>query len=94
MERQRIFIKHNSRYEEALEYHNKAIELNPENPEYWRCKGNCLKELHRYEEAIICFDKSIELEPHGISLIGKIRSLEKLGRNEEATKFSKKWFRQ
>jgi len=49
--------------EEALQYFNKAIELNPKNPNFYTYKGNTLLNLQRFEEAIASYDKAIELDP-------------------------------
>ena len=50
-------------FEEAIEEYDKAIELDPNDPDYHNNKGVALYELHRYEEAIEEFDKAIELDP-------------------------------
>lgn len=52
-----------SRYEEALEALDKAIELKPEDFRTWGNKGLSLMKLERYEEAIEAFNKAIELNP-------------------------------
>ena len=59
------FLKDLQRYEEAIECYDKAIELNPDNPEYWNKKANLLYKLDEvsFEEILKCYDKAIELNP-------------------------------
>ncbi|TAK56990.1 MAG: tetratricopeptide repeat protein [Bacteroidetes bacterium] len=52
-----------SQYLEAIEYYDKAIELDPTFAYPLNGKGNVFYYLHRYEEAIECYDKAIELDP-------------------------------
>lgn len=47
------------RYEEAIEYLDKALAINPNHDNASRNKGN----LRRYDEAIQCYDKAIEIDP-------------------------------
>ncbi|MBW9223743.1 tetratricopeptide repeat protein [Methanothermococcus sp. SCGC AD-155-E23] len=49
------------RYEEALEYFDKVLEINPNCADAWSRKGLTLARLGRYEEAIRCFDKSLSI---------------------------------
>jgi len=49
----------------AIEYYNKAIELNDKNSVAWNNIGNALFNLKKYEEALPYFEKSIELWPKG-----------------------------
>ena len=79
------------KYEEILEYAEKAIELAPSYEVPWVYKGDCLEELGRYEEAIECYDKVIELIPSGtysvynhLSWLDKGKCFEKLERYDEA----------
>jgi PAS domain S-box-containing protein len=51
------------RYEEALDYFDRTIELKEDHAGAWKGKGICLKELGRYEEALRCFDRAITLAP-------------------------------
>jgi len=51
------------RYEEALKETKKAIELKPDNAEYYNSLGITLHEMGRYKEAAAAKQKAIELEP-------------------------------
>lgn len=51
------------RYEDALEYFDRTIEMKEDHAGAWKGKGICLKELGRYEEALRCFDRAIALAP-------------------------------
>jgi len=46
-------------YEQALDYYNKALALDPRNAIVWNNKGNALCKLGRSEEAIECYDKAL-----------------------------------
>ena len=46
-------------YEDALELHEKALELSPGFSLAWINKGIALKNLERYDEAIACYDEVI-----------------------------------
>ncbi len=71
------------RYEEALEYFDRTIEMKNDHAGAWKGKGICLKELGRFEEALPCFARAIELAPNDaechyfrgetMEKIGKIR---------------------
>lgn len=56
---------HNSREqpEKAMEYFNKAIELNPRNPEYYTGPGD-LYIISQYDKAILWYKKAIEVDPN------------------------------
>ena len=46
------------RYEQAINYFDKAIKLNPTYSEALVAKGDCLYSLERYDEAVICYGKA------------------------------------
>jgi tetratricopeptide (TPR) repeat protein len=75
-------------YNSALEWYDKAIEINPNYAGALTNKGVALDSLGRHEEAIKYFDKAIELDPN-LSPVwnNKGIALEKLGRYEEAIKY-------
>ncbi len=56
----------NGKYEEALEYFEKALSLDPDNPNIWNKKGVALRSMGRYGEAIECFNKSLEILPRDL----------------------------
>ena len=50
------------RFEEALQFYEEAIKLDPVRPIFWHNKGFVLKNLGKYHEAIECHDKAIKLK--------------------------------
>ena len=52
--------KHN----EAVEFYNKAIQLNPNDPVLFNNKGASLSMMQKYQNAIDCFDEAIESNPN------------------------------
>ena len=72
-------------YQEALEYFNKTINLNPNNELAWLNKGSILLRLNLTEQALECFNKSIDINKQLIEAYdGKCEALTQLNRNEEA----------
>ena len=51
------------RYEEAIVYFDKALEIDPNDADSWGSKGSALQQLHRHEESLMCFDKAIQINP-------------------------------
>ena len=49
-------------HDDAIKNYDKAIELDPNDPDPWNNKGELLDELGKEEEANKCFDKVDELE--------------------------------
>jgi tetratricopeptide (TPR) repeat protein len=52
------------KYEEAIKYYDKAIEIDPNYAGAWYGKGSALQKLKQYKEAIECSAKAIELNPN------------------------------
>lgn len=53
-----------NRYDEAIEYYNRALEISPANPHLWVFKGITLKGgLGRNKEALDCWTKAMQLDP-------------------------------
>lgn len=52
-----------NRFNDALRYYDRALDLNPNKARTWYGKGLVYMETKNYQEAIICFDKSIEINP-------------------------------
>jgi tetratricopeptide (TPR) repeat protein len=50
-------------YHNALEWSDKAIQINPNNANVWYNKGISLGSLNRYSEAIQCIDRAIQIDP-------------------------------
>jgi len=57
------------RYEEAIKYYDKILEINPEDQKALLNKGSVLKDLKRYEEAIKYYDKILEINPNHVKAL-------------------------
>ena len=69
----------------ALEYFDKAIELNPLNFIAWMNKGLIFKKLSMQDEAIMCYDRAIQIKPkYPNSWINKGVLLGCIGKIQEA----------
>ena len=74
-----------SKYEEAIQAYDKALEINPKFFYAWDGKGNILSKMGRYEEAIHSYYKALEINPeYANSWDGRGDVLSKLGRYIEA----------
>jgi PAS domain S-box-containing protein len=51
------------KYDEGIQYFDRAIEIDPDLAYVWNDRGLCLKELGRYEEAQKSFERAVELVP-------------------------------
>jgi len=58
-----VELTQKSRYEEALECFDKAIELEPKSEIAWNTRGLLLERLGRYSEAVASFDEAIKFDP-------------------------------
>ena len=47
----------------ALASHDKAIQLNPNNPQAHNNRGSALQSLHQYQAALESYDRAIQLDP-------------------------------
>ena len=66
-------------FENALEYYNKAIEMNPGDDELYMKRGLVLEKLHKYGEALKDFNTAISLNENNKEAIeGRIRVLDRL----------------
>ena len=73
------------KYEQAIEYYNKALEIDPKNGMIWTKKGVALNNLGRYDEAIECCNKALEIDDkHADAWINRSAALIRLGKYEEA----------
>jgi len=50
-------------YVEAMNSYNKAISLDPKNPEVYFDMGNCSRKLKKYKHAIEFYNKALFLKP-------------------------------
>ena len=53
----------NRNYQDAINYYNKAIDINPKHTNSYYNLGLLLHEIKNYKEAIGCFEKTLETEP-------------------------------
>ncbi|GEM_PF-6332816 len=73
------------RYPESLAACDRAIEINPNDPEIHRSRGICLIRLGRNLEALAAYDQAIILNPYFAQAhLGRAVALRRLGRNSEA----------
>jgi tetratricopeptide (TPR) repeat protein len=56
-------LDYSGNHEEAIKYYEKAIDLNPNDADYWTSKGATLYDLKDYNKALQCFEKALELDP-------------------------------
>jgi tetratricopeptide (TPR) repeat protein len=60
-----ILLNDLGKYEQAIQYFNKAIEIGEGNGKAWNNKGISFYSLSKYEQAIKCYDKaSVSPAPH------------------------------
>jgi len=79
------------KYLEAIKKFNSAIEINPNNPLYYRNKGFCYFHLKKYEEAIIEYKNALKINPANSSYINNIgNAFLNLNRYDEAYEAYKK----
>src|SRR5262245_58479661 len=84
------------RYDEAITSYDKALEINPDQPETWFYRGYAFSRLNRYEEAVANFDRALEIDPdfggawfnRGLSFLRWLSRLVQQGKLDEA---KQKW---
>jgi tetratricopeptide (TPR) repeat protein len=64
---ERILSKLQNQRQTVADY-NKAIQLNPDDPEVLQWRGNLLVALGRYEEAVTAYDRAIQAHPDNPTL--------------------------
>ena len=52
-----------ARYNESLEYFDKALTIDPNFTEAWYAKGVAFHNMNRYDEAVICYDRALAIDP-------------------------------
>ena len=79
-------LGHEGRHEKAVEIFSKIISANPEIPEAWHCKGDCLEMLGKHDEAISCYDAALKHDPlNADTWFNKGLALKAVGREDEGT---------
>lgn len=82
-----IVFHQQGKYNEAIEYYNRALGEEPLDARVWHNKGAALSEMGRFSEAVECFNEALKIAPKmdgGRSWISKANAREQLGRYEEA----------
>ncbi|KAM3145382.1 hypothetical protein pb186bvf_002426 [Paramecium bursaria] len=75
------------KYQQAITYYDKVLELNPSNVTANYNKGLSYKQMEKYQEAIPFLDKANQLNPkHTSSMVTKALCLQELNRHQEALK--------
>jgi tetratricopeptide (TPR) repeat protein len=78
-------LQHQTRYEEALQVFDKAVQLKPDKAELWTGLGKALVDLGRRAEALLSFQHALKLNPNNWEAAHENGMLlNKLGRREEA----------
>jgi tetratricopeptide (TPR) repeat protein len=78
------------KYEDALNYYDRALELNNKFYDAYNNKGLLFKSLWRFPEAISCFERAIELNPtYYYALCNCAYLLKDLGNNDKAISYYK-----
>jgi tetratricopeptide (TPR) repeat protein len=68
-EARELFIKgltastHYARYNESLDYFDRALMIDPNFTEAWYAKGVALHNMMRYDEAIQCYTRALAIDP-------------------------------
>jgi len=74
-----------TRYEDAIAAHDKALQIDPENARAWFSKGAALAKLQRYEETIATYEQATQINPEfSEAWFGQGTILTKLQRYKEA----------
>ena len=75
-------------YDEAIQYFDKVLEIDPKNVDALNNKGVSLGNLHKYDEAIQYFDKVLEIDPKNVeALNNKAAALIKLAKYDDAIQY-------
>jgi tetratricopeptide (TPR) repeat protein len=75
----------NQKYDEAIQYYDKVLAINPSAVGALNSKGLALDHLQRYDEALQSFDKALEIDPSSVNALNnKGLALDHLQRYDEA----------
>lgn len=58
-----LLLRSQSKYPEAIQAFDQALQLNPDNPYYWNEKGTVLGDSGQWHEAIAAFDTALAKDP-------------------------------
>ncbi|HOK58859.1 tetratricopeptide repeat protein [Methanothrix sp.] len=59
-------------HEKALEYYDRALEINPNSSDAWNNKGVALYRLNRIDEALQCYHRALEIDPDNLDAMRNI----------------------
>ncbi len=59
-------------YEKAIEYYDRALEINPSSSDAWNNKGVALYNLSRVEEALECYERALDANPNNLDAMRNI----------------------
>ena len=77
-------VKRNE-FEEALEFFDQVLEMNPENADAWNNKGVALFKMGRPDDALVCYDRALAADPENLeALRNRAFVLRAMERFEEA----------
>jgi tetratricopeptide (TPR) repeat protein len=72
-------------YAQAIEFFDRAMEVDPGNADAWSEKGIALALLGQNEKALECHERAVEIAPQAIGgWVNKANTLHRLDRNEES----------
>lgn len=73
------------KFREALEYFDKILAIDPNDPISLGNKGGILTQLYRHEEALVFYNKALQIDPTNTSVLNNLAaSLFELGRIDES----------
>lgn len=73
------------KYQEALTYYDRLLELEPHAAKFWQRKAETLLRLKKYPEAELYFNKALSIEPSNLDAIkGNVRCLIHMDKQEDA----------
>jgi tetratricopeptide (TPR) repeat protein len=76
-----------SRYEDSLDFYDKALGINPDDPRAWNGKAEALTKLGEYTQAVKCYEKAIRVKPKSEQAWhGKATALRFSGETDESLK--------
>ena len=65
----------NQKYDEALQYYDKVLAIDPSSVNALNSKGLALEHLQRYDEALQFYDKALSLDPSSIQALNGTSSI-------------------
>src|SRR6185437_12224958 len=78
-------LRHQKRYQDAVNVFDKAVQLKPDKAELWTALGKALVDLERRDEALLSFQHALKLNPQLWDAAHESGTLlNRMGRREEA----------